>query len=73
MAFYTDGLIEAGRAGADQRIEQLARTLNAQSSLDCGALADAILAPESNPEVDDAAVLIVRWTGSGRGGSTAPV
>jgi serine phosphatase RsbU (regulator of sigma subunit) len=70
IALYTDGLIEEGRSGAEERIEQLKQSLNANSSLDCGALADAVLASETNPVVDDVALLIVKWTGTGhrRGG-----
>ena len=63
IALYTDGLVEEGRAGIEQRIEQLTQTLDAHSSLDSGAIADTILAPETNPVVDDVAVLVVKWTG----------
>jgi hypothetical protein len=63
--FYTDGLVDIGRTGADQQLSQLVRSVESHRSGQCGELADAILYEQIEQErsYDDIALLVVEWTG----------
>jgi serine phosphatase RsbU (regulator of sigma subunit) len=65
LVFYTDGLVDIGRTGADQQLSQLVRSVESHRSGQCGELADAILYEQIEQErsYDDIALLVVEWTG----------
>jgi PAS domain S-box-containing protein len=66
LVFYTDGLIDVGRPGAEQKLDQLARAMESQPSGACDELADRILLEQVGPEgksLDDVALLVVEWEG----------
>jgi hypothetical protein len=62
LVFYTDGLIDVGRPGAEDHLSQLARSMESPS-LGCEDLADAILSDQFDSEGgrDDIALLVVEW------------
>jgi PAS domain S-box-containing protein len=62
LVFYTDGLIDVGRPGADEQFSRLARSVGSPL-LGCDDLADAILADHIDAEgsPDDIALLVVEW------------
>jgi len=65
LVFYTDGLIDVGRPGAEEHFSRLARSMGSPS-LGCDDLADAILADQIDSEGsnDDIALLVVEWKGA---------
>jgi serine/threonine-protein kinase RsbW len=69
LVFYTDGLVDVGRTGADQQLSQLVRSVESHRSGQCGELADAILHEQIEQErsYDDIALLVVEWTGPSSG------
>ena len=67
FVFYTDGLIDIGRPGAEERLARLARLVESQAKEQCEELADAIISDQITPDGtdDDVALLVVEWAGSG--------
>ncbi len=65
LVFYTDGLVDIGRTGADRQLSQLVRSVEGHRSAQCGDLADAILHEQVEQErsYDDIALLVVEWKG----------
>ena len=65
LVFYTDGLIDVGRPGADEQLSQLAQSM-ATPSPGCDDLADAILSDQIDAmgAHDDIALLVVEWKGA---------
>jgi PAS domain S-box-containing protein len=63
LTFFTDGLIDEGRLGVDDRISTLT-TLVGRAPADPETVADAILSAlaSSTPGKDDLALLIARWS-----------
>ena len=63
IVFYTDGLIDEGRPGAEGLLDGLAQSLERCATGGCEALADDILMSltSSLPTSDDIALLAVRW------------
>src|SRR3984885_5681787 len=64
LAFYTDGLIDEGRADAPARTNTLTSMMDNSRSLDSESLADFIVGAlgPSAPRSDDLALLVVRWS-----------
>jgi serine phosphatase RsbU (regulator of sigma subunit) len=64
LAFYTDGLIDEGRADAQARTNTLTSMMDNSRSLDSESLADFIVGAlgPSAPRSDDLALLVVRWS-----------
>ena len=64
LAFYTDGLIDEGRADAEARTNTLTSMMDNNRSLDSESLADFIVGAlgPSAPRSDDLALLVVRWS-----------
>jgi PAS domain S-box-containing protein len=67
FVFYTDGLIDVGRPGAEERLARLTDLVEGHTRDRCEELADAIIADQIAPGStdDDVALLVVEWTGSG--------
>ena len=66
LVFYTDGLIDVGRPGAEQKLAQLAQSMESHPSGECDELADKILLEQIGPDgksFDDVALLVVEWEG----------
>ena len=65
FVFYTDGLIDIARPGAEGRLARLARLVESHATERCEELADAILTDQVAPggTDDDVALLVVEWTG----------
>ena len=67
LVFYTDGLIDVGRPGAEQKLAQLALSMASHPSGATDQLADAILLEQIGSDrksLDDVALLVVEWEGS---------
>jgi len=64
LVFFTDGLIDEGRSGADGRIRTLTSLLEESPSQDPEAMADSILKEltVSGPRDDDLAILVAMWS-----------
>ena len=64
LVFFTDGLIDEGRSGADGRIRTLTSLLEESPSQDPEAMADAILKEltVSGARDDDLAILVAMWS-----------
>jgi serine phosphatase RsbU (regulator of sigma subunit) len=64
VVFFTDGLIDEGRSGADGRIRTLTELLEQGRSEDPEALADEILKrlTVSGTRDDDLAILVATWS-----------
>jgi PAS domain S-box-containing protein len=64
LVFFTDGLIDEGRRGADGRIRALTSLLEQSHSEDPEALADSILKEltVSGAHDDDLAILVATWS-----------
>lgn len=69
LVFYTDGLIDEGRPGAEDLMCRLAQSLESCSTGGCEALTDDILISLTGSLVttDDIALLVVRWPDRGEG------
>ncbi len=65
LVFYTDGLIDECRPGAEELMCRLARSVESCAARGCEALTDDILMTltGSLPTADDIALLAVRWPG----------
>ncbi len=65
LVFYTDGLIDIGRPGAEERLTRLTHLVESYAMERCEDLADAIIADQIAPggADDDVALLVVEWTG----------
>jgi len=66
LVFYTDGLIDVGRPGAEQKLAQLALSMESHPAGECDELADKILLEQVGPDgksFDDVALLVVEWEG----------
>jgi serine/threonine-protein kinase RsbW len=64
LVFFTDGLIDEGRSGADGRIRTLTSLLEQNHSQDPEAMADSILKhlTVSGARDDDLAILVAMWS-----------
>jgi PAS domain S-box-containing protein len=64
LVFFTDGLIDEGRTGADERIRALTSLLEQSHSQDPEAMADSILKEltVSGARDDDLAILVATWS-----------
>jgi serine phosphatase RsbU (regulator of sigma subunit) len=64
LVFFTDGLIDEGRSGADGRIRTLTSLLEQSHSQDPEAMADSILKQltVSGARDDDLAILVAMWS-----------
>jgi serine phosphatase RsbU (regulator of sigma subunit) len=64
LVFFTDGLIDEGRTGADERIRALTSLLEQSHSQDPEAMADSILKQltVSGMRDDDLAILVATWS-----------
>ena len=66
LVFYTDGLIDVGRPGAEEKLARLALSMDSHPSGECGELADTILLEQIGPDgksSDDVALLVVEREG----------
>jgi serine phosphatase RsbU (regulator of sigma subunit) len=64
LAFFTDGLIDQGRANAERRFDALSSMMEDHRDKNSESLADSIvrtLGP-AKPGSDDLAVLIIQWS-----------
>jgi serine phosphatase RsbU (regulator of sigma subunit) len=64
LVFFTDGLIDEGRSGADGRIRTLTALLEQGRSHDPEAMADSILKEltVTGARADDLAILVAMWS-----------
>jgi serine phosphatase RsbU (regulator of sigma subunit) len=64
LAFFTDGLIDEGRRGAEGRIRTLTSLLDESHSEDPEEVADSILKEltVSGARDDDLAILVATWS-----------
>jgi serine phosphatase RsbU (regulator of sigma subunit) len=64
LVFFTDGLIDEGRSGADGRIRTLTSLLEQSHSEDPDAMADSILKEltVTGARDDDLAILVATWS-----------
>ena len=74
LVFYTDGLIDEARPGAEDLMRGLAQSLEKCASGGCQVLADDILMSLTSllTTADDIALLAVRWPALGAGTSYDP-
>jgi serine phosphatase RsbU (regulator of sigma subunit) len=75
LVFYTDGLIDEGRPGAEDLLRGLAQSLEKCATSGCEVLADDILMSLTSllTTADDIALLAVQWPEPGTGTFHNPV